>query len=228
MKKSDMILFNSQDKAITLNVIVEQDTVWLTQAQMVQLFGRDQSVISRHINTAFKEEIDKESNKHFLHIANSDRPVAFYSLDVIISVGYRIKSLRGVEFRRWANKILKEYIVSGFVVNEIRLRQLNSAVRLMRRVESDLDAKQVLDVIARYNSALDLLDAYDHQSMIRPKGSESIYILSYDECRRLIDSMKFSGQSELFGTEKDDSFKGSIGNIYRGFWHMCESPIASL
>lgn len=217
MKKSDLILFNSQDKAITLNVIVEQDTVWLTQAQMVQLFGRDQSVISRHINTAFKEEIDKESNMHFLHIANSDRPVAFYSLDVIISVGYRIKSLRGVEFRRWANKILKEYIVSGFVVNEIRLRQLNSAVRLMRRVESDLDAKQVLDVIARYNSALDLLDAYDHQSMIRPKGSESIYILSYDECRRVIDSMKFSGQSELFGTEKDDSFKGSIGNIYQAF-----------
>lgn len=191
--------------------------IWLTQNQLIQLFERDQSVISRHISNAFKEELDRESNMHFLHIANSDRPVAFYSLDVIISVGYRVKSKRGVEFRKWANSVLKDYIIKGYAVNDNRLKQLGEVVRLMQRTQDSLDSKQVLTVIENYSRALDLLDDYDHQTMRRPKGIESVYVLTYEECRSVIDSMRFGDTSDLFGQEKDDSFKGSIGNIYQSF-----------
>ena len=137
MNKNEIVLFETADNEVTLQVQMQDETVWLTQAQMIELFGRDQSVISRHINNVFKEcEVDKESNMHFLHIPNSDRPVAFYCLDVIISVGYRVKSQRGVEFRRWANSVLKQYILQGYAVNELRLKQLGSTVKLLKRVTS--------------------------------------------------------------------------------------------
>lgn len=151
---------------------------------------------------------------HFLHITNIDRPVAFYSLDVIISVGYRVKSKRGIEFRRWANKVLKDYILRGYAVNHNRINELGEVIRIMKRVENRLDAKQVLSVIERYNTALDLLDEYDHQTMKKPEGNKAVYVLEYEECRKVIDSMKFGEESELFGNEKDDSFRGSIGAIY--------------
>ena len=127
-------------------VIPEEETVWLNQAQMVELYGRDTSVISRHIRNIFKEgELDKESNLHFLQIANSDRPVAFYSLDVIISVGYRVKSHRGIAFRKWANGVLKQYILRGYAVNENRMKQLGEVVRLMKRTQESLDSKKYGD-----------------------------------------------------------------------------------
>ena len=216
-KNNQLMLFNSSDGKVSIPVKIENDTVWLSQSQIMQLFERDQSVISRHINNAFKEELEKESNMHFLHIPNSDRPVAFYSLDVIISVGYRVKSQRGVEFRRWANSVLKDYILKGYAVNEQRLKQLGSAVKLLRRVKEDLDAEQVLSVIERYSTALDLLDDYDHQTLKKPAGQDATYVLTYEECRDVIDRMRFGNESELFGKEKDDSFKGSIGNIYQSF-----------
>ena len=215
--KTDLVLFNSQDGEVSLSVAVENETVWLTQSQLMQLFDRDQSVISRHINNAFREELDRESNMHFLHIANSDRPVAFYSLDVIISVGYRVKSQRGVEFRKWANAVLKDYILKGYAVNDTRIRQLGEVVRLMKRTQESLDSRQILTVIENYSRALDLLDAYDHQTMQRPAGDKAVYVLSYEECRQIIDGMRFGNESDLFGVEKDDSFKGSIGNIYQSF-----------
>ena len=118
---------------------------------------------------------------HFLHIANSDKPVAFYSLDVIISVGYRVKSKRGVEFRRWANSVLKQYILKGYAVNDNRIKQLGEVIRIMKRTEDELDSKQVLSVIEKYSNVLDLLDSYDHQNMTRPKGNRATYILSYEE-----------------------------------------------
>ncbi len=214
---NQLVLFNSSDGKISVPVIIENDTVWLTQNQIMQLFERDQSVISRHISNTFKEELNKESNMHFLHIPNSDRPVAFYSLDVIISVGYRVKSKRGVEFRRWANSVLKQYILQGYAVNEQRLKQLGSTVKLLKRVKNDLDAEQVLTVIERYSAALDLLDDYDHQTLKRPNGQDATYVLTYDECRDVIEHMRFGNESALFGKEKDDSFKGSIGNIYQSF-----------
>lgn len=218
MQKNEMVIFQTEDKDIVLDVAVQDETVWLSQAQMIALFGRDQSVISRHIKNVFLEkEVDEKSNMHFLHIANADRPVAYYSLDVIISVGYRVKSKRGVEFRRWANRVLKDYIIKGYAVNHNRIDQLGEVIQIMKRVENQLDAKQVLSVIERYNLALELLDDYDHQRMKKPEGNKAVYVLGYEECRNLIDSMKFGENSALFGNEKDDSFKGSIGAIYQTF-----------
>lgn len=215
--KNELVLFETKDNAIKLDVPVENETVWLTQAQMIELFDRDQSVISRHINNAFKEEVDKESNMQKMHIANSDKPVTYYSLDVIISVGYRVKSKRGVEFRKWANSVLKQYILQGYAVNNNRIAQLGEVIKIMKRTQNALDSQQVLNVIQKYSEALDLLDSYDHQNMERPKGSAATYELTYEECMDVISQMRFGAESDLFGTEKDDSFKGSIGNIYQSF-----------
>lgn len=216
--KKEIVIFETADKSISLPVTLENETVWLTQAQMSTLFAVDRTVITRHVNNVFREnEVDQESNVHFLHIANSDKPVKIYSLDVIISVGYRVKSQRGVEFRRWANSVLKQYILKGYAVNNNRMKQLGEVIRIMKRTEDSLDSKQVLSVIERYNTALELLDSYDHQTMQRPKGNETIYVLTYDECMEVIGQMRFGSESELFGQEKDDSFKGSIGNIYQSF-----------
>ena len=121
MDKNEIVLFETEDKEIKLEVPVEQDTVWLTQAQMTELFSVDRTVITRHVNNVFREgELERESNVQKMHIANSDKPVQLYNLDVIISVGYRIKSKRGVEFRRWANKVLKNYILEGYAINNKR------------------------------------------------------------------------------------------------------------
>ncbi|MBQ7765317.1 MAG: virulence protein RhuM/Fic/DOC family protein [Lachnospiraceae bacterium] len=218
MEKNEIVLFETKDKSVSIPVMVENETVWLNQAQMTMLFDVDRTVITRHINNVFKEqEVEEKSNVHFLHIANSDKPVKFYSLDVIISVGYRVKSLRGVEFRKWANSVLKKYIIQGYAVNNNRMSQLGEVIRIMRRAETSLDSKQILSVIERYNTALNLLDDYDHQRMGRPKGNESIYTLTYEECMEVISAMRFGMESDLFGREKDDSFKGSIGNIYQSF-----------
>lgn len=218
MEQKELVIFESEDQQVSLKVPIEEETVWLTPAQMIELFGRDQSVISRHIRNIFREgELEEKSNMHFLHIANSDRPVTYYSLDVIISVGYRVKSKRGVEFRRWANKVLKDYIIKGYAVNHDRISQLGEVIQIMKRVENQLDARQVLTVIERYNLALNLLDEYDHQNMKKPGGNKATYVLNYEECRKVIDSMRFGKESTLFGNEKDDSFKGSIGAIYQSF-----------
>ena len=136
---------------------------------------------------------------------------------MIISVGYRVKSQRGVEFRKWANNVLKDYIIRGYAVNNKRMKQIGEVIRIMRRAENQLDAKQVLSVIEKFNTALDLLDAYDHQTLDKPKGNKAVYVLDYDECRKVISEMKFASDSALFGNEKDDSFKGSIANIYQEF-----------
>ena len=216
-KNNEIVIFETEDKSIRLEVPVEQETVWLTQAQMIGLFGRDQSVISRHINNAFKEELDKESNMQKMHIANSDKPVAYYSLDVVISVGYRVKSNRGVEFRKWANSVLKQYILQGYAVNHNRIAQLGEVIKIMKRTQNELDSQQVLNVIQKYSKALELLDSYDHQTMKRPKGNAATYELTYEECMDVISQMRFGDESDLFGKEKDDSFRGSIGNIYQSF-----------
>lgn len=143
-KRNEIVLFETEDKSVALPVMVENETVWLTQSQMMELFGRDQSVISRHIKNVFREnEVDEKSNMHFLHIANSDKPVAVYSLDVIISVGYRVKSKRGVEFRKWANSVLRQYILKGYAVNNNRINQLGEVIRIMKRTENALDSRQV-------------------------------------------------------------------------------------
>lgn len=217
---TELTIFSSGDITLKVPVTPDRETVWLTQDQMSELFDTARSSIAYHIGNIFKEgELDKNTSVEIFDRSsgNASRPPMYYNLDVIISVGYRVKSKRGVEFRKWANSILKEYIIHGYAVNEPRLKQLGEAVRLMKRVEQSLDTRQVLDVIERFSTALDLLDDYDHQTMKRPKGSEAVYVLTYEECRKVIDSMRFGADSELFGSEKDDSFKGSIGNIYQSF-----------
>ena len=217
-KNNEIVLFETKDKSVVLPVAVENETVWLSANQMAELFDRDEKTIRKHINNVFKEEeVEKIYNTQKMRVVGVTQLVPFYTLDVIISVGYRVKSQRGVEFRIWANSVLKQYIMKGYAVNTNRINQLGEVIRIMKRTEDSLDSKQVLSVIEKYNTALELLDSYDHQTMSRPKGNEATYILTYEECRDVIATMRFGDESELFGKEKDDSFKGSIGNIYQSF-----------
>lgn len=220
-KESQIIIFETQDKSISLPVMIADESAWINRNQMAELFGRDVKTIGKHINNALREELSDENAvvAKFATTAADGKTymTEHYNLDVIVSVGYRVKSKRGVEFRRWANSVLKEYIIKGYAVNHNRMNQLNEVIRVMKRVENSLDTRQVLTVVERYSQALDLLDAYDHQNMKRPKGNEATYVLTYEECRKVIDDMKFGDTSSLFGNEKDDSFKGSIGAIYQSF-----------
>ncbi len=216
--EKEIVLFETEDKSVSFPVEVRNETVWLSANQMASLFERDEKTIRKHVNNVFNEgEVDKENNTQKMRVVGVTQLVPFYSLDVIISVGYRVKSKRGVEFRRWANSVLKQYILQGYAVNQRRIQQLGEVIRIMKRTENELDSKQILSVIERYNNALDLLDAYDHQTMKRPKGNEATYVLTYEECVGVIQSMRFGDESDLFGRENDDSSKGSIGNIYQSF-----------
>ena len=218
MAEKEIVLFESEDKSVSLSVPFENETVWLNQSQMIELFDRNQSVISRHIKNIFEEaEVDEKSNMHFLHNAFSDKPVAYYSLDVIISVGYRVKSKRGIEFRKWANSVLKQYILKGYAANEHRLEELRQTLQIIRRTENQLNTNQILSVIEQYTYALDLLDDYDHLTVKKPEGTTATYRLTYEEARKVIDSMKFGDTSSLFGNEKDESFEGSISAVYQTF-----------
>ena len=224
MDKNEIILYETSDHSVKLNVNTDGDTVWLSMDQLTDLFERDKSTISRHIRNVFKEgELERAATvaKFATVQTEGDREITryieYYNLDVIISVGYRVKSQRGVEFRKWANKILKDYIIKGYAVNNKRIEQIGEVIRIMKRAEKQLEVGQVLSVIEKFNAALDLLDDYDHQTMKKPTGSKAVYVLDYDECRKVINEMKFASDSELFGNEKDDSFKGSIANIYQEF-----------
>lgn len=224
MKPNEILIFETEDKRVTLPVSVEHGTVWLTRNQMAELFDRDVSTIGKHIHNAFQEELTRDNSTiaKFATVQTEgehkvERLVEHYSLDVIISVGYRVRSKQGVAFRRWTNSVLKQYLSEGYAVNDDRIKQLGEVIRIMKRTDDALDSKQVLSVVERYSTALDLLDAYDHQTMTRPKGNKATYVLSYEECMQVIQSMRFGDESDLFGKEKDDSFKGSIGNIYQSF-----------
>ena len=221
-KGNELIIFETEDRSVTLTVPVNQEMVWLSRNQMAELFDRDIKTIGKHINNALKEELDNSTVAKFATVQNEggrevERLIEYYNLDVIISVGYRVKSKRGVEFRKWANSVLRQYILRGYAVNNNRIAQLGEVIQIMKRTQNSLDSKQVLSVIERYSTALDLLDAYDHQNMSRPKGNVATYVLTYEECMDIIASMRFGDESDIFGKEKDGSFEGSIGNIYQSF-----------
>jgi len=223
-KQDSLVFYKSEDGNIQLNVKLEKDTVWLTQSQMSNLFGVNRTVIVRHIRNIYKsaelyEDATCAKNAQVQEEGGRTvrRTIAYYNLDMIISVGYRVNSKNATQFRIWATSILKQYLIKGYAINDQRLQQLGEVIRIMKRTQNELDAKQVLSVIENYNTALTLLDDYDHQCMKRPEGSKATYVLSYEECRNLIDQMRFNADSDLFGHEKDDSFKGSIGNIYQSF-----------
>jgi prophage maintenance system killer protein len=225
-------MYQAADGQTAIEVKVENETVWLRQEQIAELFGRDRTVITKHINNIFKEnELDKKSNVQNLHIANADKPVTFYNLDVIISIGYRVKSPRGTQFRIWANTILKDYLVKGYAVNEKRLQEqsrqleeLKQTVKLLGNVagSKDLNSKEasgLLKVITDYTYALDVLDQYDHQVLkIQDTTPKELFRITYDEAMKAIKGLrdKFGGSS-LFGNEKDESFQSSLAAIYQTF-----------
>jgi prophage maintenance system killer protein len=227
MDKNEIVLFESKDGKVVLPVFVDVDTVWLSLLQMSELFEKDKSVIFRHVKNAIAEgEIDpKVTSAKFAMVTPHGaipgktriQEIDCYNLDVIISVGYRVKSQRGVEFRRWATSVLKEYLVKGVAINQNRLRQLGQTVEIMKRVSNSLDAEQVLDVVKTYSMALDLLDGYDHQTINKPKVKGRSVELTYEDCRKFIDGMKFAADSPLFGNEKDGSFKSALGAVYQSF-----------
>ena len=220
--KNEIVIFDNQN--IKLEVNMKDETVWLNQMQMAELFDKDRTVITRHINNIFKEgELDKKTNVQKLHIPNSDKPVTFYNLDVIISVGYRVKSKNGVAFRKWANKVLKDYLIKGYAVNEKRLKALEKTIelidianRLDDRLE-DKDAKGVLKVITSYTKALDLLDDYDHKTLKVKGTNKSLKKIDYEECMNVINTLKFNESSDIFALERDYGFKAIIDAIYQTF-----------
>ena len=230
-KQSLIVIYATEDGSTNLQVKLERDTVWLTQAQMSDLFQKDQSVIARHISNVFKEgELEKESNMQILHNTLSKyKPTSVYSLDVIISVGYRVKSKRGVQFRQWANKVLKEYLVKGYAINKDiqieRYNELKEVVRLMSRAitlqekATEMEYGGLFNVIADYVYALDTLDRYDYQTLsIESTTKEEPFRATYENAMSAINSLKEKfGGSQWFANEKDDSFKSSIGQIYQTF-----------
>ena len=219
-----IILFDSADGEISLDVTVdvESEDVWLNRQQMSLLFGRDIKTIGKHIGNALREELSNSADSVVAKFATTATDgktyqIEYYNLDVIISVGYRVKSQRGVEFRRWATGVLHRYVMDGVAENRRRLQQLSQAVQVIRRLPGGLESAQNLDIVQAYAPALDLLDDYDHQRIDRPAGEHPIYVLGYEECMNLIQSMKFARESDIFGVEKDDSFRSSIAAIYQSF-----------
>ena len=219
--KNEIIIFENQN--VKLEVSMKDETVWLTQAQIAKLFDRDVGVISRHIKNVFEEELDEKSNLQKMQIANSDKLVNFYNLDVIISVGYRVKSKNGVIFRKWANKILKDYLIKGYVVNEKRLEYLEKTVKLIDIASRNLEgldgvgASDIIKVLQRYTKSLDLLDDYDHKSLTKPKGNISGAKISYKNCIDIIKTLKFHEKSDIFAIERDKGLESIINNIYQTF-----------
>ena len=222
---NEIIIYKNGELELPVEVTPDKETVWLNRNQLAALFERDIKTIGKHINNALKEELDSSTVAKFATVQKEGarevkRSVEYYNLDMIISVGYRVKSARGVEFRRWANKILKDYIAQGYAVNERRLAALNRVVEIQSNIIAgvlDLDAEKVLEVVKRYSLALEMLDDYDHQTITKPKiSSDEVYKLTYEECRNLISKMSYSETSDIFGKEKGKGLlKGIIDSIYQ-------------
>lgn len=224
----EVVLYRSPDGTVELDVRLDGETVWLTQEQMGRLFGRERSVITKHIRNVFKEgELDEESNVHFLHIAGSDKPVGFYNLDVIISVGYRVKSKRGTQFRIWATQTLREHLVRGYTLHRQRFernaRELEAALALVRKAAAGQalttnQGRGLVDVIARYTQTFLLLQRYDEGLLAEPKGSPGGMLPTAHEARAAIgrlkaDLMARGEASDLFGRERDDALAALLGNL---------------
>lgn len=231
MKKgNEIILFENQE--VKLEVNLKDETVWLNTEQMAQLFGRDYKTIRKHINNALKEELKNEvvvakfenTTEHgAIQSKTQTHMVEYYNLDMIISVGYRVKSNNGVIFRKWANKILKEYLINGYAVNQRRLEYLEKTIKLIdiaNRIDERLegnDAKEILKVIGDYSKALDLLDDYDHKTLKKIDGNIDERKIEYKECIEVINKLRFNEESSLFAVERDKGLESIIRNIYQSF-----------
>lgn len=217
-----IVLF--EDGEIKIDVEVMNENVWLTQKQISELFQKNQSVISRHINNIFKSgEIDKKSNMQKMHNAISDKPIELYNLDVILAVGYRVNSKQGIAFRRWASNVLRDYIIEGYAVNMRKLDLLNKTVKLIEIANRNPDsitgeqAKDILKVIGRYTKALDLLDDYDHRTLEKIKGTIDNRQINYHECLDIIKDLRFADESSIFGVEREHGFESIVNDIYQTF-----------
>lgn len=224
--KNEIILFDNQ--GIKLEVNVQDETVWLNADQMALLFDRDYKTIRKHINNALKEELDDSTVAKFAKVQKEGsrevtRNIDYYNLDMIISVGYRVKSRNGIIFRKWANKVLKDYLLKGYSVNQRRLEYLEKTVKLIDiagRIDRDIEseeAKEIIKVINNYSNALNLLDDYDHRRVIKPKGTKNKDVITYENCINLIELLKFNNDSNLFGLERKEGLKSIINNIYQSF-----------
>ena len=228
--KNEIIIFENQN--IKLEVNMKDETVWLNREQMAKLFDRDVKTIGKHINNALNEELKDEvvvakfatTTKHgAIEGKTQTKEVEYYNLDMIISVGYRVKSKNGVIFRRWANKILKDYLIKGYAVNEKRLEYLEKAVKLIDIASRNLEgldgvgASDIIKVLQRYTKSLDLLDDYDHKTLTKPKGNISNEKITYKNCIDIIKTLKFNEKSDIFAIERDKGLESIINNIYQTF-----------
>ena len=204
---NEIIKFNNGNLELDVTVTPDKDTVWLTANQMALLFDRDEKTIRKHINNTFKDhEVEKENNTQKMRVDGVKQPVAFYSLDVILAVGYRVNSQRGIAFRKWANNVLKQFILKGYAINEKRLQALKKTVDIQSRMLADaldIEEKDVLRAVNEYTDALILLDQYDHQALSKPEGSTPVYRITYEECVQMVGQMKDSFETDVFGVEKD-------------------------
>ncbi len=220
--KNEIILFENQN--VKLEVNMKDETVWLSLEQMAKLFDRDKSVISRHIKNALEEELDDVVVANFATTASDGKTyqVQYYNLDMIISVGYRVKSKNGIIFRKWATKVLKDYMIKGYAVNQKRLEYLEKTIQLIDiagRIDTKLkesEAMEIIKVINNYSNALNLLDDYDHKRIVKPNGTKNNKKITYEDCKNIINKLKF-GNSDLFALEKDEGLKAIIGDIYQTF-----------
>lgn len=220
--ENEMVLFETKDKEIKLNVSIVDDTVWLTQEQMSSLFDTARSTIAYHINQIFKDgELNRETSVEIFDRSTNtaSRPPQYYNLDVIISVGYRVKSQRGIEFRQWANSVLKQYIINGYAINEKRLIALQKTVEIQSRMLADtlsVEQQDVLRTVSQYTEALLLLDQYDHHDLEKPEGTKPLYKLTYKDCRDIISRLETEYKSDVFGVEKEaGKVEGILGAVYQ-------------
>jgi len=221
-KMNEIVLFETEDGVISLSVPIEQETVWLTQEQMSELFDTARSSIAYHIGNIFKEkELEEYTSVEIFDRStnNASRPPKYYNLDVIISVGYRVKSKRGIEFRKWANSVLKKYIIDGYAINEKRLHALEKTIDIQTRMIADaLDVEEadVLRAVNKYTEALLLLDKYDHQLLQKPNGAIPVYKITYEDCKEMVSKMRDSFNTDVFGVEKEaGKVAGIIAAIYQ-------------
>lgn len=222
-KKNEIILFENQ--GVKLEVNLKDETVWLTQEQMSKLFEKAKSTINEHIKNIYKEGelVETETMTKFGNSEFADKPTNYYNLDMIISVGYRVKSQNGILFRKWATRILKDYMLKGYAVNQRRLEYLEKTIQLIdiaNRIDERLegnDAKEILKVIGDYSKALDLLDDYDHRTLKKIDGNIDKRKIEYSECVGVINKLRFNEESTLFAVERDRGLESIIGNIYQSF-----------
>ena len=225
MDKFELVRFTDNGFELDVRADLQHDTVWLTQKEMSLLFDVSSDNIGLHIKNIFKDdELDSSTSEESSVVQKEGsrtitRNVKIYNLDMIIAVGYRVKSKRGLLFRRWANSVLKDYLIKGYAVNEKRLEALNKTIDIQNRMLAyslNIDKEEISKVINEYTRALDLLDNYDHQCLEKPKGSKSDYVMTYLEAREIIDSMKFNEMSNVFGVEKEQGkLNGIIEQVYQ-------------